>query len=163
MAIVGCARAFPQRQNFSISDRYIALPPPRIDLKGTAWNGSFFPDNLPGRRNTHGFLCKKPLYGPKCAPLIWCVTISSVIRAAGYYQHHLDMCVFSKRWAAGNSGSLCAVLIIHVGDILMCGSAKEIQFFPQTIQQFDTGEIVSLQLGGSLCSVVSLYHGSRVA
>ena len=107
---------------------------------------SFF-ENQPGRKNLFAFLCRKPLYGSECAPLGRFVAIAAVLRKAGYYQHRLDMCVFPKRGKSEEGGSPCAILIIHVGDILMCGTASELQYFAQTIQHFDTGEILSLQVG----------------
>ena len=89
-------------------------------------------------------------------------TLASVMKAAGYYQHHLDMCVFSKRQVNGSSMSITAVLIIHVGDILTCGSVGEIRLFSETIKKFETGEIVSLQkkLKFAFCRLTLIWKGS---
>ena len=65
----GVKRAFPQRQHLAINGRYVALPPPCLNLEGPVCDGSFS--------------MKMCMWGG-----------GILLDSAGYYQHHLDMCVF---------------------------------------------------------------------
>ena len=146
MVMVDISRAPLQSQHLALSDRYIASPPPCLDLKGTSRGGSFSSEIWPVGRYPWIYL-EKAFVCLQMRTFKMVLTISSVMRGAGYYQHRLDMCVFSKRSNGPNNvGEISAVLIIHVGEVLMRGPDDEFRFSPQTIQQFETGAIDSLKI-----------------
>ena len=126
--MVDVARAFRQSQSLDMDGRYTAFPTPCLDLGGFVRCGSFFTVGVSGRRNSYGFLRNKPTYGSKCAPIRWFLTISAVMKEAGYYRHHLDTNVFSKSVGISGKIQLSSVLITHVDAILTCGTEDEIRF-----------------------------------
>ena len=71
-------QAFLQSEWLLGHERYIALAPPCISLNSTQWNGAILtspPKTIVPIR--FALLCKKPLYGSRCAPLRWYFKIAS--------------------------------------------------------------------------------------
>ena len=65
---------------------------------------------------------EKAWYGTKEAALWFFLDISEyLINTMGYLQMKGDPCIFTKR-----SGQLHSILVLHVDDVLFCGSSKEI-------------------------------------
>ena len=140
LSMVDITCAFLQSQELSDSDKYIALPPPCIMLNTMPWDGSIATKPQEQLGSRFGLLRHRPLYGSKCAPLRWFLTLADLFRKNNYYQHHLDLCTFSRR--CPNTKNLIFVAIVHVDDILACGADKELISFDQLIHSFDADETV---------------------
>lgn len=94
VGMVDITRAFLQSQELAETDKYIAVAPPCILLGESVWEGQIASASCDQRASPFGMLRHRPLYGSKCAPLRWFLTLAAFFRRYKYYQHRLDLCVF---------------------------------------------------------------------
>ena len=73
---------------------------------------------------------KKSAYGLSDAPLLWYQEACKRLEGLGWLKHHLDQCCFLLTITdkANPNGLLIAMLILHVDDILVTGSATNPTF-----------------------------------
>ena len=141
---VDVSQAFLQSESLSESQRLVVIPPPYVQLP---WRG-FLPDkkremkSLPA--HSRGFLLLKPLYGGRDAPMRWFLTLSKRLRLAKLRQLKTDVCIFSR--LSVNDSLLDGLLIIHVDDIMITGTAQFIQDAVRIISTFKTGAVEELSV-----------------
>jgi hypothetical protein len=118
----------------------------QFDIKSAFLNGELkeeiYLKQPPGfKTNDQVYKLKKSLYGLKQAARVWNQTIHQVLIEDGYKQSKRDMCLYYK-----HQGSKSSYLIIHVDDILIAGTDKEIikqteEALCKHFQMKDLGEV----------------------
>ena len=91
-------QAFLQSTRLAQSDKYIAVLPPYVVLDDMVWRGEIL-DHSPVVRGGPSFalMCHRPLYGSRCAPLRWYLTIAGVLKRLHFRCHRSDVCVFFEK------------------------------------------------------------------
>ena len=120
------------------AERYYAFPPPCIPLSSTSWNGevSQHPPRQKDVDRRYISRCNRPIYGSTDAPLRWYVALASRLRQFKYFPHRTDLCLFSRR--DPQSLKILALVLVHVDDLVMCGSEPEIVSFVEMLDSFST-------------------------
>ena len=134
------SQAFLQSDLLLGKDQYLAYPPSCVSLDSLTWDGAIHEQNKASPfQSRFAFLRRKPLYGSTDAPLRRYATFARHMRRFNYLAHRVDLCLFSRR--DPGSGIIVALLIVHVGDVIMAGSKKEVEYFTQCLSIFQHGEI----------------------
>ena len=143
----------------AIADQYLATPPPCVVLSGLEWDGLVVSEPNRSAKSDFVFLCRKPLYGSRCAPLRWYLTISGILQKAGYRCHRTDLCVFSRRKA----NLITSLVVLHVDDFLICVTQEEHDYFCKTISVLKSGPIVQLEVGATLvfCGLSIVFNANH--
>ena len=144
IAACDITQAFLQSTTMDVADQYVALPPPCVILSDLKWSGLVASEPDVSRRRGFAFLRRKPLYGSKCAPLRWYLTVSGILRRAGYRCHRSDLCIFIRRQA----GILVSIVILHVDAFLICATSDEHEYFQKSIS-LKSGPIIHLTVHDS--------------
>ena len=126
-APIDVTHAFPQSTRLADSDRYVAICPSYMALGDLTRHGQIlghFP--LGYAAPSHAVLCNRPLYGPRCAPRRWYLAIDGVLGEGNFRFRRSDVCIFKRDSA---TGAIPAFLILHVDDIPICASVKDLGSF----------------------------------
>ena len=187
LGMIDISKAFTQSNYLNKSERIAAISPSFIGINDEEWLGhvatshlvtdfessagsALVPfDKFHALKRRYCLLLYRPLYGSRDAPLRWWLKLSSELQAQGYVQFYSDCCLFgryaesSSMKDSSHSSHLIFLVMLHVDDMLFCGSKTECDRFEKVLRIFDYSppEMLSTDSALTFCGIEISYSSDH--